>query len=122
MDKQASERTDKGAGQLGLHKLVVTADDVSICQKKKEQTGSLFAANALGELIKETRRKLQSVENEVADVWKTKKHPADRDRPARRCSMAIAVLCTGIARGQTAGCSLGRGKHSKAETEKAEKR
>lgn len=73
-----------------------------ICEKKKEQTGSLFAANALGELIKETRRKLQSVENEVADVWKMKKHPADRDRPARRLSMAIAMLCIGITQGQKA--------------------
>lgn len=63
-----SKWKDKGVGQLGLHKLSVTADDVSICKKKKEQPGLLFAANALGELIKETRRKLQSVESEVVDV------------------------------------------------------
>lgn len=63
-----SKWKDKGVGQLGLHKLSVTADDVLICKKKKEQPGLLFAANALGELIKETRRKLQSVESEVVDV------------------------------------------------------
>lgn len=70
INEQVSIYKDKGAGQSGLHKLVVRADNVSIRKEKKEQTGSLFAANALGELIRETRRKLQSVENEVADVWK----------------------------------------------------
>lgn len=55
---------------MGLHESVVRADNVSMRKEKKEQTGSPFAANALGELIRETRRKLQSAENEVPDVWK----------------------------------------------------
>lgn len=120
-DKAASEEEGAGAGQLGLHKLAVTAGDVWVREEKEEQTGSLFAANALGELIKETRRKLQSVENEAADVWKRKKHPADRDKPCQ------APLCgrRHAPHGDRTGPKgrnwcLGGGKHSKAKTEKAE--
>lgn len=91
-----TEWKDKGVGQLGLHKLSVTVDDVLICKKKKEQPGSLFAANALGELIKETRRKLQSVESEVVDVWERRKTSCC---PCQTCQ---AVLSAGTMQGQQA--------------------
>lgn len=60
-----------GLGQLGLHRSP-HRDDGSTWKKKEEQPGSLSAASTLGELIKETRRKLQSVESEVVGVWERK--------------------------------------------------
>lgn len=39
VDKWASEYEDKGAGQLGLHELVVRADNVSMRKRRKSRLG-----------------------------------------------------------------------------------